>query len=268
MLESFLDFKEIKNRPHMMLIWAVIISSIAVLISAQISYKVPIGETIFNLSGLFSVLFTIIPAAYFLTVMIKREEALEEREIIRYHKKSFWEKHKLHLIWTSLFFIGLTLSFAFWCLVLPEDFFQVQHNKIDQIQGRITGEYIRGDFNSFVRIVYNNLQVMIFAFLFSLIFGAGAVFIITWNASILGVAIARNCKHIAEIPLVGLGYLPHGLPEITAYLLAGLAGGIISAAVIKRNDWRVLKVIIMDSLKLLVLASILIVIAGIIEVYL
>ena len=82
MLESFLDFKEIQNRPHMMLIWAVIISSIAVLISAQISYKVLIGETIFNLSGLFSVLFTIIPAAYFLTVMIKREEALEEKEII------------------------------------------------------------------------------------------------------------------------------------------------------------------------------------------
>jgi stage II sporulation protein M len=169
----------------------------------------------------------------------------------------------------GLFFIGITLTFAVWSFVLPQDFFQVQNSKIDQIQGSIVeGDYIRGDFGSFSLIVQNNLQVMLFAFIFSLIFGAGAIFIITWNASILGIAITRGSTYLHEIPIVGLGYLPHGIPEILAYLCAGLAGGIISAAVIRKHDNRVLKAIMLDSAKILLLAIVLILIAGGIEVYL
>ena len=127
---------------------------------------------------------------------------------------------------------------------------------------------MRGDFGSFVKIVQNNLQVMLFAFVFSLVFGAGAVFIITWNASILGVAIARVAGHPLNIPVTALRYVPHGVPEIAAYLLAGLAGGILSAAVIREHDSRVLKVIAMDSAKIMLLALALVIVAGAIEVYL
>ena len=269
MFESFLTIREIEKKPYMMFVWAVIISTVAVLLSAQIAYKVRFASITFDLSGLFVVLFTIIPASYFLITLLKTEEKMEEREILKYHKKSFWEKHEMYLKWVGLFFAGLTLSFSVWSFILPQNFFQIQNVKIDQIQGRMTtGEYAHGDFGSYLAIVYNNLQVTLFAFIFSLIFGAGSVFIISWNASILGVAIARNSRHILEIPVASLYYLPHGIPEILAYLCAGLAGGILSAAIIKRNDTRVLKVIAIDSLKIMLLAVALIFVAGFIEVYL
>ena len=269
MFESFLDFNEIRKKPYMMLVWSMLISSIAILIAMQISYRVAISGVVFNLSGVFSVLFTIIPAVYFITLVIKTEESLEERDILKYHRKSFWQRHELYLQWMGLFFIGITLAFSLWSFALPQDFFQVQNSKIDQIQGSFTeGNYIRGDFGSFAMVVQNNLQVMLFAFVFSLIFGAGAIFIITWNASILGIAITRGSSFVHEIPLVGMRYLPHGIPEILAYLCAGLAGGILSAAIIRKHDNRILKLIAFDAAKILFLAIVLIVIAGGIEVYL
>jgi uncharacterized membrane protein SpoIIM required for sporulation len=267
MFESLLTFEEIERKPWLMFIWAVVLASIAVLISAQISYRVSIASQWFNLSGLFTVLFVIIPSAYFLTVMIKREEKMEEDAIRRFHQSSFWEKHGGYIMIAMLYFAGLTLAFSVWAYVLPGDFFQVQASKINQIQG-VSGALTHGDFGSFVRILSNNMQVLVFAFLFSLFFGAGAVFIIAWNASILGVYISQLSRHVLEIPWWSIFFLPHGIPEIGGYLCAGLAGGIVSAAVLRKNDRKVLRVIVLDSAKILMAGVALIFLGAAIEVYL
>jgi uncharacterized membrane protein SpoIIM required for sporulation len=267
MFESLLTYEEVEEKPWKMFLWAIVLASIAVLISAQISYRVSIAGQWFNLSGLFAVLFVIIPSAYFLTVMIKREEKMEEEAIKRFHQSSFWEKHGGYIMTAMFYFAGLTLAFSVWAYVLPGDFFQVQASKIDQIQG-VSGALTHGDFGSFTRILTNNMQVLAFSFLFSLFFGAGAVFIISWNASILGVYISQLSRHVLEIPWWGIFFLPHGVPEIGGYLCAGLAGGIISAAVLRKNSSRVLKIIILDSMKILMLGVLLIFLGSVIEVYL
>jgi len=61
----------------------------------------------------------------------------------------------------------------------------------------------------------------------------------------------------------------HGIPEIGAYFVGALAGGIISVAVIRRDlrgerMWRILQ----DSLLLVVIAIIILVVAALMEVYL
>ena len=267
MFESILSFEEVEKKPWLMFVWAVVLASIAVLISAQISYKVPVAGQWLNLSGLFAVLFVIIPSAYYITLMIKREERIEEELIRKFHKSSFWDKHGNYITILLFFFAGLTLAFSVWAYVLPGDFFQVQSSKINQIQG-VTGALTHGDFGSFVRILSNNLQVTAFAFMFSLFFGAGAIFIIAWNASILGVYISQLSRNILEIPWWSIFFLPHGVPEIGGYLFAGLAGGIISAAILRKNDKKVLKIIILDSVKLLVVAVAMIFLGAAIEVYL
>lgn len=267
MFESILSLEEVEEKPWLMFVWAVVLASIAVLISAQISYRIPMGGQWFNLSGLFAVLFVIIPSAYYITLMIKREERMEEVAIRKFHRSSFWDKHGNYIMILLFFFAGLTVAFSVWAYALPGDFFQVQSSKINQIQG-VSGALAHGDFGSFTRILNNNLQVTAFAFMFSLFFGAGAVFIITWNASILGVYISQLSRNILEIPWWGMFFLPHGIPEIGGYLLAGLSGGIISAAILRKNDKKVLKVIILDSMKLLVVAVALIFLGAAIEVYL
>ena len=166
------------------------------------------------------------------------------------------------------FFFGVVFAFAVWTMLLPSDYFQVQATKINQIRGigQVAGLAVdKGVL--FQSIFFNNLQVMLFAFVLSLVFGAGAVFILVWNASILGVYIGQISKQLWHIPLVSLNFLPHGIPEVAAYVAAALAGGLISTAVLRRTKWEILRVVLVDALKILVLAIVLVTAGAGIEAY-
>ena len=106
--------------------------------------------------------------------------------------------------------------------------------------------------------------------LFSLIFGAGAIFILVWNASVIAAAIGLFAKQgLFGLPCAYLRYLFHGIPEIAAYFVAALAGGIISVAII-RKDLREERLwgILQDSLLLFIIAIVILIISGLMEVYL
>lgn len=270
MLESLINFKEINEKPYMMAVWAFIVCTVAVLISTQIPMSIP-GTN----SGFLVVLFIIIPSTYFITHLIKKEEMMEEKMVNHKYQMKFWERHEKDIMILLFFFAGMTLAFAVWSLFLPSSFFQAQITKVNEIQGymatgQVTGEVTGGltAYDAFISIFYNNMQVLAFSFLFSFIFGAGAIFIIIWNASVLGVYIGQLSKHIWNIPIMSLSFLPHGIPEIAGYLMAGLAGGIISASIIRKNNMKTLKAILLDSVKLLIVASILILIGAGVEAYL
>jgi uncharacterized membrane protein SpoIIM required for sporulation len=269
MLESLIKYEEIERNPWIMTLWALLVSSVGVLFSVQLSYAVRISGTTMNLAGIFSVLFTIIPSVYFLTIYIKRQEMLDEKDIERHYSKGFWRRHDKDIMVFLFFFAGLTLSFAIWGYILPPDTFQIQTMKIQEIRsiaGNFLGGYASGDeYASFVRVFINNLQVTGFSFVFSILFGAGAIFIVVWNASILGVYIGRLSETVAHIPGVGLSFLPHGIPEIAGYLIAGLAGGLISAAIIRGHKKQILIGIFLDSMKLMGLAVLFVFLGALIE---
>ncbi len=273
MLESILNFREVEKSPYLTFVWALMISTVGILFSTQLFYRVTISGVSFNLTGMFAVIFTIIPSVYFLTTVIKKEEEQEEKDYEQHKKVGFFERHEKDILMFLFYFFGVTVTFAIWSFILPADFFQVQLVKINEIRaavagtGAITGQIVKGDFGSFIAIFTNNFEVMIFAFIFSLLFGAGAVFILVWNASILGTAIGELSKSIFEIPLVTLSFLPHGIPEIIGYLCAGLAGGIVSAAILRCKSSNILKLILIDSLKILLVGVFFILIAAGIEVY-
>jgi uncharacterized membrane protein SpoIIM required for sporulation len=255
-----------------MFIWAFAMGSIAILISIQVSYKVLISSITFDPTGLFAVLFVILPSSYFITHLLKKEEMLEEEYIREHHERYFWVRHEKDIMVMMFFFLGLTFAFAFWSFAMPENMFQIQIAKINQIKGintGVTGAALDDRAGLFSSILTNNLQVMTFSFFFSFIFGAGMVFIIAWNASILGVYVgAKLSETMWHIPVVTLGFLPHGIPEIAGFVTAGLAGGLLSAAFIRNRDSHMLKIIIFDSLRIMGIAISLIFLAAAIEVYL
>jgi uncharacterized membrane protein SpoIIM required for sporulation len=264
MLESFINFKEINNRPWMTFIWGFIISTIAILISAQLWFHVNISGVNVNLTGLFAVMFTIIPSVYFVTLMIKREEALEEEYIKKhYHESKFFERHVRDFVIFLYFFAGVTFAFAFWFMILSGGTFVVQVAKINYMRG--LGGAVTGIDPSFSTILANNLNVLFFSFMFSFILGAGAVFIIVWNASILGVAIGKDAASILHIPAISSLYVLHGVPEIAGYIAAALAGGLISAAVIRRHGSKVITKVLYDALLILMFAVFSIVCGAFIE---
>lgn len=273
MLESLITLKELYERPWLAFIWATILCSVAIIVSAQVSYYMRISGA--SLAGIFAVIFTLIPSVYFATMLIKKEEILEEFYVKKHYKKRFWERHKKDILIFLFFFAGITLTFAVWTMVLPQDFFHVQLVTICGMRDMpvchtlgITGAVAQAQFTNFMMYLTNNLNVLLFAFIFSFIFGAGAMFIIIWNASILGVVIGYISRAIWEIPGASLGFLPHGIPEIAGYICAGLAGGLISAAVLRRVDRVTVRIVVFDALKVLVLGIALIILGSGIEAFL
>jgi uncharacterized membrane protein SpoIIM required for sporulation len=185
-------------------------------------------------------------------------------------------------------FIGMSIAFAVWYTFLsPETIsvlFQSQSETINAINtGSVTGNAT--EFNRFSMIFLNNVRVLVFALLFSFLYGSGAIFILTWNASVIGAAIGNTIRLGLADVTSGVGaptlaqyfsvgafglfrYAIHGIPEILAYFMAGLAGGIISIAAI-RHDFGTKKFehVLLDSADLLLLALVVTFLAGVLEVW-
>jgi uncharacterized membrane protein SpoIIM required for sporulation len=163
-----------------------------------------------------------------------------------------------------------------------EDVFNAQLSTIKQINGKAVGMATSQSLMMFGKIFSNNIKVMIFCILFSFIFGAGAIFILTWNSAIIGAALGKEIVKFAtagtgSIAMISikaascglLRYMVHGIPEILAYFIAGLAGGIISVALINHDfGSNKLEKILLDSCYLLIIATTIVFGSAIIEVYL
>jgi hypothetical protein len=83
-------------------------------------------------------------------------------------------------------------------------------------------------------IFENNAGVLLFTVVLSLLYGVGAVFIIVWNASILGVFFGENLllgDHVKWIGMLQSMLVGHGAPELFGYVFGALAGAVLSALV-------------------------------------
>ena len=210
--------------------------------------------------------------------------AIEEEQMVREEKfnipllfRDHWDIMKVYIF----LFLGIMLTFSvfslFWSPITTSHIFSQQAEVIGSAaESAATGQayYSAGLFKS---ILMNNLLVLLFCLIASLIYGAGSIFIITWNASAWGVIFALIAKNSAlatgtnpfvYFSLTMLAVFPHLILEAGSYLLAAIAGGIISKAVIKEKPFseefnRVLE----DGLMMFILAIVVLVIAVAIESY-
>lgn len=275
-LESLTTPYKAEKHPWEMFFIGLIYSSVAIFISLQIFE---------SMAGLISVFLTVMASIPIMYSTIKFEEkkdldGLKETSLLREHSKAI-------MLFVFLF-AGVMVAYSLWYIFLPVEqvkgLFSVQIDTIKNINSNVvTGA--SPNYEYFTRIFTNNIKVLIFCILFSFFYGAGAIFILTWNASVISVAIGtffrNNISNYVE--LIGLHklagyfhifsislarYMIHGFPEIMAYFIGGLAGGIISVAVI-RHDFRSkdFEKIMLDSADLILLAFVFLVIGAILEVY-
>jgi hypothetical protein len=160
-------------------------------------------------------------------------------------------------------FAGMTLVFSLLYLLLPSEIaeksFQTQINEIKAIRGYF---WFGGTFQT---ILINNIGVLFLSFIFSLIYGSGAIFILAWNASILATAASMLAKSLGgayKLPIALLSYMPHGSLEIVAYFLAAIAGGIASYHLTRSKE---IKVFLEDCLFLLALGMVFLLLGAIVE---
>jgi len=214
----------------------------------------------------------------------------EEKDLEGMEEKWLLKEHSKALRAFMYLFLGAMLAFSFCYVLVSSDMvnvlFQSQTSTINAINSRVTGHLsFNANMSFFSKIFLNNIKVLIFCILFSFVYGSGAIFILMWNASVIGTAIGNFIRselakvaqlvgfdkiaHYFQIISLGLlRYSIHGIPEIFAYFIGGLAGGIIGIAVI-RHDFGTTKFehILLDSADLLLLSLGVLFIAAILEVF-
>jgi len=284
-LEGFIDTIKPENKAWKLILYGVILASVGSFLGLWIF------RAYASLIMVFLVTMGCIPLVY---AIIKREE---EKDLTDLEEKVLLKEHAKALKTFMYLFIGVTFGLAFWYMVLPAGtvnaLFESQISTLNtinpaSIQTKVTGMvsgHAIGSFGALTDIFLNNLKVLVFCILFSFVYGSGAIFILIWNASIIGTAIgnilrsglaeaatmfgASAAAHYFQTFLTGLfRYAIHGIPEILAYFTAGLAGGIISIAVI-RHDFgsRKFEHIVLDSADLLIASLVLLLVAALLEVF-
>ncbi|MFH1801977.1 MAG: stage II sporulation protein M [archaeon] len=159
----------------------------------------------------------------------KEKDTNEESFVLKEHAKTLW--------FLLIIFFGFLIAYTFWMLILPTnmttDIFSLQASTFEEIRS-ITGRVTAPE--AFSIIMSNNLRVLLLSVILAIFYGAGSLFILAWNASLMGYIIGGLVKHTlgyASIPYAFLKFFIHGIPEILAYLAAALAGGIIFITVIR-----------------------------------
>jgi len=212
----------------------------------------------------------------------------EEEVDIRLEKEtSILKRHSRVISFYIFLFIGITAAFVLWYTVLPaemtQSLFKQQVRTISQINTAVQGNVINATL--FNKIFFNNIKVLIFCIIFSFFYGAGAIFILVWNASVVSAAIGNLIRlGMAKYASSGIGvkaaalthtvtyssskYFLHGIPEMTAYMVAGLAGGILSVAVINKHfNTDKFQKIMFDSSALLLIALGILLLAALLETF-
>lgn len=276
-LESLLNPLRAEKKPWEMFFIGAVYSSVAILLSLWI-FK---DQT--SLIMVFLTVMACIPIVY---STMKLEESkdlgiLDERPLMREHNKA--------ITFLMFLFFGITISFVVWYVFLPPDMlgfvFDKQIATIQAINNKVSGNAYES-FSIFSKIFFNNVKVLSFSILFAFIYGAGAIFILTWNASVIGAAIGNFIRvNLSEYAgLLGfdkfagylnvfsiglLRYALHGIPEIMAYFYGGLAGGIISVAIARKHyKDKNFSHILFDVSELLIIAMAFLLVAAFMEVYL
>ena len=188
----------------------------------------------------------LLPELYKIFSIEERQESLEQRVSLR----SLW-RDDIEVIRIYIFlFLGIMLVYSVGTILLPE----LQANNLfrEQLEirfgqgfsgsataGSATGEIFSSGL--FFVLLTNNFLVLMACFILALLAGDGAIFLISWNASVWGTIFGLTAKNAAlfsgQHPLYFFALImaivfPHMIIEAISYFLAAISGSVISKGVL------------------------------------
>jgi len=242
-LELLINTDKLRRSPGLMFFDAVILTAIAILFAMFLFPKTNTSIAVLA--------FITIGAVPLFNKLYSRDSYLLNFD------KPFFSRHKTTIFLLLWFFLGIFTTYVGAYLILPQEtsanVFSVQFGELDgiaELQNSISTGNLAGTSQHtsrfkevFFLVLVNNLLVVLSATLLSFFYGAGGLFLIAWNSSILAAVIAKDISlsfagfsgGIGSL-LTGIGntilsffsYLPHGLPEILAYFIVSVTGAIFA----------------------------------------
>ncbi len=268
-LEFLANPKSIRDHPSRLFFNAIVISSVALFISY---YIFPSASSIISL---FFITIAMLPAFY--RLIVDEEEILEEEtgnKSVRHLALDLFERNHAIISAYFFFFLGVTFTYTFWYIILPDHYsstlFSYQISTVKSIRGMAATP------TEFMTIFLNNFKVASIAFILSFFFGTGALFVVAWNASIVAaffgelgreLTSAGMHKFFAALYAFVIGSVSimiHGIPEVVAYFIAGIAGGVLSVGIYRG---RCTREIMEDALTFYLVSIALLLIAAFLETY-
>ena len=211
--------------------------------------------------------------------------SIEERQERMAKKVSIKELYKDDIDVTKIYlylFLGILLTYAIAVMILPNLETGYLFQQQLEIRGAAPANEGEGGAIYFTKQLFadlfsNNFKVLAVVFIIALMTGNGAVFVIVWNASVWGTIFGVTAKCAALFSgyspvylflLVLMIVFPHMIIEALSYILAAIAGSIISKDVLKEkfNTLRFKKVFFFN-LYLLGFALLFLLLGAIIETF-
>jgi uncharacterized membrane protein SpoIIM required for sporulation len=284
-IEHLFSSKRIEREPWLVALMAFMFVAIAVSITRLIYFQGPPKAE--SLYGIFIIALAVMPSIPFFLHEIITEE---KRQEFRCKGSGFFTVFSCYsrlITFYSYFFIGTVLGFAFCAAILPGEIsdamFLAQQDEMKFFSAPSAQATAQFSDLQFAEILFHNIQVLILMLVFSFIYSIGSIFLLVWNASLVGIfleSFIRNSFSLySKFGLLGfptafavgsftglIRLLPHGIFEISAFFVASIAGGIMSVA-IERRMYRKSNImeIAGDVVKLLFIAFSLLAIGAFIE---
>jgi uncharacterized membrane protein SpoIIM required for sporulation len=255
----------IEKRPYVAFLIGIAYAFIAFLTSSIFFPR------IVSVATLFFITLLLIPTVI---KLLGAEEKRERRDGIRH----FFRDHRDIFEVYIFLFIGIFVGALLIALLTSISNFDYQLNFLQNQQG-LSSELVKArtetgvqpSFNTFLGLIENNLIVVLISFVLSFFYGAGAMFLIVLNASIFSTFVAFVMKELPTITnkaaLLAI-FSVHMVPELLGFLLAAIAGGVVSKAVMQERFMSEgFRNVIKDAFLLFAISAVIIVIAAFLETY-
>lgn len=183
----------------------------------------------------------LLPELYKIFSIEERKERMEQHVSFRSLLKDDAGIVKIYIF----LFLGILLVYSLGTIMLPS--FETNTLFREQLEIRLgqgfAGQATFSGLNSglFWSLLSNNFLVLLACFIMALLTGDGAIFLITWNASVWGTIFGYTAKSASLFSgqsafylfgLIILIVFPHMMIEGISYFLAAISGSVISKDVL------------------------------------
>ena len=260
--EQFLESDDVKKNGFFIFLLGMFYVFVGYIVSAYF-----FGSQV-SVAMLFTTTLLLVPS---ITIILNIEEKIESKVGI----KHFFHNHKdIFKIYISLF-KGIFFAFLILGFWSGSSVFEYQLDFL-QTRGDLTGDVINEfaiseyspQISDAFALISQNLLVVVIAFGLSIFYGAGALFLVVLNASVFASFISHVVKEIGNaFSIIGV-FLIHLIPELSGFIIAAIAGGVVSRAIIREKfGSQGFRNVMKDALVLLLISFGLIIIAAFLEVF-
>jgi len=260
MLENVLKPNWLENKPRFAFLIGIIYSIIGIL-AAYLVF--PSSQGIASIAFISMLL---IPSLSRMFIIEEEQDRVSKKFSI---KKIFHDHNDILQVYFMLF-LGIFLTYALFSIKFPNLLVLGVFDNQLRIIGVNIGQAVGG--LNFYSILMNNMKVMLIFVALSLIFGAGSIIFLAWNASVWGVVFGYMATHYANafdtFISTFLKVMPHMFLEAGAYFFAIIAGCIMSQAILREKfGSKKFNYVLKDGMAFLAIGVILLVAGALVETY-